>query len=167
MLLPGKLFFKISIITLLRSRDNNGVNKRGNSMNWQRELLKIMQNNKEKKVALAIDTSNNQSNLQLIDNIRTFVREMNPETTLIEADFKIRRISSIKEDEALTFYTHGKSSYTEVFEWANDENIETLLYVTDLTGYIYEELTLKPFIYWLITDQFKPKAPFGKVLNIV
>ncbi|WP_227939369.1 VWA-like domain-containing protein [Alkalihalobacillus deserti] len=135
-------------------------------MNWQRELLKIMQKNKDKKVALAIDTSNDQTNQSLIDNIRKFIKEMNPETTLIQADFKIRDISNVKEDKALTYYKHGKSSYTDVLEWANEENIDTLLYVTDLTGYIYEELTLNSFIYWLVPDHFKPKAPFGKVLNI-
>ncbi|GAE37189.1 VWA-like domain-containing protein [Halalkalibacter akibai] len=135
-------------------------------MKWQRELLKIMQNNKDKKVALAIDTSNNQTDVELINNIRKFIKEMNPETTLVQADFKLREVSNIKEDKDIVFYKHGKSSYTEVFEWANDEDIETLLYVTDLTGYIYENLTLKPFIYWLIPDEFKPKAPFGRVLNI-
>jgi len=125
-----------------------------------------MQNNKDKKVALAIDTSNNQTDVELINNIRKFIKEMNPETTLVQADFKLREVSNIKEDKDIVFYKHGKSSYTEVFEWANDEDIETLLYVTDLTGYIYENLTLKPFIYWLIPDEFKPKAPFGRVLNI-
>lgn len=135
-------------------------------MSWQRELLKIMQKNKEKKVALAIDTSNNQANQSLIEKIRTFIKEMNPETTLIQADFKIRDISNVKEEKALIYYQHGKSSYTDVLEWANEESVDTLLYVTDLTGYIYDELTLKSSIYWLVPDSFKPKAPFGKVLNI-
>lgn len=135
-------------------------------MNWQRELLKIMQKNKENKVALAIDTSNDQTDQPLIDKIRTFIKEMNPEATLIQADFKIRDISNVKEEKALIYYKHGKSSYTDVLEWANEEKVDTLFYVTDLTGYIYEELTLKPFIYWLVPEQFKPKAPFGKVLNI-
>ncbi|MFC0560744.1 VWA-like domain-containing protein [Halalkalibacter alkalisediminis] len=135
-------------------------------MSWQRELLKIMQKNKNKKVALAIDTSNSQTDQSLIEKLRTFIKEMNPDTTLIQADFKIRDISNVTEEKALTYYKHGKSSYTDVLEWANEEEIDTLLYVTDLTGYIYDELTLKPFIYWLVPDQFKPKAPFGKVLNI-
>ncbi|ARK30622.1 VWA-like domain-containing protein [Halalkalibacter krulwichiae] len=135
-------------------------------MNWQRELLKIMQKNKEKKVALAIDTSNDQTDKASINNIRLFIKELNPEATVIQADFKIRDISNVKENKPLTYYKHGKSSYTEVLEWANEKEIDTLLYITDLTGYIYEELTLNSLIYWLVLDKFKPKAPFGKVLNI-
>ena len=136
-------------------------------MRWQRELLKIMQNNKDKKLALIIDTSNNETDQQLIENVIKFVGEMNPETTLVEADFKIRSVLNIKESKAIKFFSHGKSSYTEVFEWANEQEIETLLYVTDVTGFLYDELEVKPFVYWLIPDQFKPKVPFGKLLNVI
>lgn len=136
-------------------------------MRWQRELLKIMQNNKEKKLALVIDTSNNQTDQKLIENVVKFIGEMNPESILVQADFKIRSISNIKESEGIKYYTHGKSSYTEVFEWANEEKIETLMYVTDVTGFLYDELEVKPYVYWLIPDQFKPKIPFGKILNVV
>lgn len=135
-------------------------------MRWQRELLKIMQNNKEKKLALVIDTSNNQTDQKLIENVVKFIGEMNPESILVQADFKIRSISNIKESEGIKYYTHGKSSYTEVFEWANEEKIETLMYVTDVTGFLYDELEVKPYVYWLIPDQFKPKVPFGKILNV-
>lgn len=126
-----------------------------------------MQNNKEKKLALVIDTSNNQTDQKLIENVVKFIGEMNPESILVQADFKIRSISNIKESEGIKYYTHGKSSYTEVFEWANEEKIETLMYVTDVTGFLYDELEVKPFVYWLIPDQFKPKVPFGKILNVV
>ncbi|SEN25905.1 VWA-like domain [Mesobacillus persicus] len=136
-------------------------------MRWQRELLKIMQNNRDKKLALVIDTSSNQTDHQVIENVIKFVGEMNPEATLIQADFKIRSIDKIKKTPAIKYYSHGKSSYTEVFEWANAEEIETLMYVTDVTGFLYDELEVKPFVYWLIPDQYKPKVPFGKLLNVV
>jgi predicted metal-dependent peptidase len=136
-------------------------------MRWERELLKIMQNNKEKKLALVIDTSNNQTEQKLVENVIKFVGEMNPNATLIQADFKIRSINNIKDKVDIKYYTHGKSSYTEVFEWANEEEIETLMYVTDVTGFIYDELKVQPFVYWLIPEHFKPKVPFGKLLNVV
>ncbi|MBM4762820.1 VWA-like domain-containing protein [Bacillus sp. B15-48] len=136
-------------------------------MRWQRELLKIMQNNKEKKVALIIDTSSEQNDPNIVENVIKFVGEMNPHASLVEADFKIRNISNIKELKKIKYYSHGKSSYTEVFEWANEQNIETLLYVTDVTGFLYDELQVKPTVYWLIPDQFKPKVPFGKLLNVI
>ncbi|MCM3585936.1 VWA-like domain-containing protein [Mesobacillus maritimus] len=136
-------------------------------MRWQRELLKIMQNNRDKKLALVIDTSSKQTDHQVIDNVIKFVGEMNPETQLIQADFKIRSIQNIKEASEIKYFNHGKSSYTEVFEWANEQEIETLLYVTDVTGFLYDELEIKPFVYWLIPDEYKPKVPFGRLLNVV
>ncbi|TCN27445.1 VWA-like domain-containing protein [Mesobacillus foraminis] len=136
-------------------------------MRWQRELLKIMQNNKEKRLALVIDTSNNQTDQEIINNVIKFVGEMNPDATLVQADFRVRSISNIKEDTKIKYYTHGKSSYTEAFEWANEAEIETLLYITDVTGFLYEELEVKPYVYWLIPAQFKPKVPFGKLLNVI
>lgn len=136
-------------------------------MSWQRELLKIMQNNKEKKIALVIDTSNKQIDKQLVLNIIKFIGEMNPQAMLIQADFKIRSVGNIKEKTELKFYSHGKSSYTEVFEWANEHEIETLLYVTDVTGFLYDELQVKPLVYWLIPDDYKPKVPFGRLLNVI
>lgn len=136
-------------------------------MSWQRELLKIMQKNKEKKIVLVIDTSSKQIDQQIVLNIIQFVGEMNPQATLIQADFKIRSIGNIKEKTEIKFYSHGKSSYTEVFEWANEQEIETLLYVTDVTGFLYDELQVKPYVYWLIPDEYKPKVPFGRLLNVV
>jgi predicted metal-dependent peptidase len=141
--------------------------ERGMLMKWQRELLKIMQNNKGKRLALVIDTSNQQTDQQLIGNVIKFIGEMNPEAQLVQADFKIRSISSIKDNQVIKYYSHGKSSYTEVFEWANENEIETVMYITDVTGFIYEELTVKPMVYWLIPDQFKPKVPFGRLLNVI
>jgi predicted metal-dependent peptidase len=136
-------------------------------MRWQRELLKIMQNNKDKKLALVIDTSSKQTDHEVVENVIKFVGEMNPEATLVQADFKIRSIEKIKEATGIKYFSHGKSSYTEVFEWANEQEIETVLYVTDVTGFLYEELEVKPYVYWLIPDQYKPKVPFGKLLNVV
>jgi predicted metal-dependent peptidase len=136
-------------------------------MKWQRELLKIMQNNKDKSLALVIDTSSKQSDQELIENVIKFIGEMNPDAQLVQADFKIRSITKIKESTEIKYYSHGKSSYTEVFEWANENEIETVMYITDVTGFIYDELTVKPMVYWLIPDQFKPKVPFGKLLNVV
>jgi predicted metal-dependent peptidase len=125
-----------------------------------------MQNNKDKRLALVIDTSNKQTDHQIIENVIKFVGEMNPNATLVQADFKIRHVSGIKEVQEIKYYSHGKSSYTEVFEWANEQEMETVLYVTDVTGYLYDELEVKPFVYWLIPEQYKPKVPFGKLLNV-
>jgi hypothetical protein len=135
-------------------------------MRWQRSLLTMLKERKDKKVALAIDTSSNQVRTILINNIVTFFGEMNPDATLIQADYKIRVVSPIKEAPQIKYYTHGKSSYTEVLEWAEQESIDSLFYITDVTGYFYEELKVETEVFWLVADEFLPKVPFGKAIMV-
>src|SRR5690606_24323476 len=132
---------------------------------WQRSLLDLLKNRKNKKIALSIDTSTNQVRSILINNIIKFFGEMHPETHLVQADFKIRSITPI-QNPTIKYYTHGKSSYTEVLEWADQEKIDTLFYITDVTGYFYDELDVHTEIFWLVPDDYVPKVPFGKAIKI-
>ncbi len=134
-------------------------------MKWQKQLLSKLQERDGKKIALAIDTSTDQTNKVLIQNIVKLFAEVAPNALLVQADFKIRKISPIKEDQ-ITYYKHGKSSYTEVLEWAEEEKIDTLFYITDVTGYFYEELKVKNEVFWLVPDEFIPKVPFGKAIRV-
>jgi len=135
-------------------------------LKWQRALLSMVKERQDKKIALAIDTSTNQVRTILINNIVKFFGEMKPDATLVQADFKIRSISPIKENATIKYYKHGKSSYTEVLEWADNEKIDTLFYVTDVTGYFYEELKVKTEVIWLVPDDYLPKVPFGKAIKV-
>ncbi len=132
---------------------------------WQKVLLNTLQRHQGKKIALAVDTSTNEVNSELIHNIVTLFGEINSETKLVQSDFKIRKISSIEEAD-ITYFKHGKSSYTEVLEWGEEENIDILFYITDVTGYFYEELQVKYDVMWLVPNDFIPKVPFGKTLKI-
>lgn len=134
-------------------------------MKWQRSLLSMLQSRQDKKVALAIDTSTKQTRTILINNIVKFFGELKPDTTLVQADFKIRSITGI-DSPKIKYYDHGKSSYTEVLEWAEKEQIDTLFYITDVTGYFYEELKVNFEVYWLVPDDFVPKVPFGKAIKV-
>ena len=134
-------------------------------MKWQKLLLSKLQERNGKKIALAVDTSTNQANTLLIQNIIKLFGEVAPQSLLVQADFKIRKITSIKEDQ-ISYYTHGKSSYTEVLEWADQEKIDTLFYITDVTGYFYEELKVNNEVFWLVPDEFVPKVPFGKAIRV-
>lgn len=134
-------------------------------MKWQKLLLSKLQERNGKKIALAVDTSTNQANTLLIQNIIKLFGEVAPQSLLVQADFKIRKITSIKEDQ-ISYYTHGKSSYTEVLEWADQEKIDTLFYITDVTGYFYEELKVNNEVFWLVPDEFLPKVPFGKAIRV-
>ncbi|MEH7386520.1 hypothetical protein V7147_14095 [Bacillus sp. JJ1521] len=134
-------------------------------MRWQRSLMGLLKDRKDKKIALAIDISTNQVRSILINNIIKFFGEMVPESQLVQADFKIRSITPI-QNPTIKYYTHGKSSYTEVLEWADEEKIDTLFYITDVTGYFYDELDVHAEVFWLVPDDYVPKVPFGKAIKV-
>lgn len=126
----------------------------------------MIQQRQDKKVALAVDTSSSEVSTILINNIVKLFETVKPDTTLVQADFKIRSVTPAKAD-TIKFYTHGKSSYTEVLEWATNEKIDTLFYITDVTGFIYEEITDVDYeLFWLVPDEFLPKVPFGKAIKV-
>jgi predicted metal-dependent peptidase len=144
--------------------------KRGEikGMRWHKNLLKIIQDQQGKKLALVVDTSTTETKVELIANVVTFFKELTPETILVQADFKIRSANPITDQAEIKYHTHGKASYTLALEWAEEEKIETVFYITDLTGFLPEDLEAVPFkVYWLVPTEFVPKAPFGKVMKIV
>jgi predicted metal-dependent peptidase len=126
----------------------------------------MIQQRQDKKVALAVDTSSSEVSTILINNIVKLFETVKPDTTLVQADFKIRSVTPAIAD-TIKYYTHGKSSYTEVLEWAANEKIDTLFYITDVTGFIYEEITNVDYeLFWLVPDEFLPKVPFGKAIKV-
>ncbi|CRK82065.1 hypothetical protein BN000_01986 [Neobacillus massiliamazoniensis] len=126
----------------------------------------MIQKRADKKIALAVDTSTAEVRTILINNIVKLFEEIKPETLLVQADFKIRSITPVKAD-TIKYYKHGKSSYTEVLEWAKNEKIDSLFYITDVTGYIYEEITNVDYeMFWLVPDDYLPKVPFGKAIKV-
>ena len=130
--------------------------------------MKIIQDRQEKRLAVVVDTSTNETKVELIANVVKFFKELTPETKLVQADFKIRTVNPIKEEMEIKYHTHGKASYTLALEWAEEEKIETVFYITDLTGFLPEEMQVPPYeVYWLVPTEFVPKAPFGKVMKIV
>jgi hypothetical protein len=135
-------------------------------LKWQKRILSLIQQRQDKKVALAVDTSSSEVSTILINNIVKLFETVKPDTTLVQADFKIRSVTPAKAD-TIKYYTHGKSSYTEVLEWATNEKIDTLFYITDVTGFIYEEITDVDYeLFWLVPDEFLPKVPFGKAIKV-
>ncbi|KAB2334889.1 hypothetical protein F7731_14120 [Cytobacillus depressus] len=135
-------------------------------MKWHKRILTMIQQRSEKKVALCVDTSSNEAPILLINNIVKLFEQVKPDTILVQADFKIRTIAPIKSD-TIKYYSHGKSSYTLVLEWAKEENIDTLFYITDVTGFISDEIDHVDFeLFWLVPDDFLPQVPFGKVIKV-
>ncbi len=135
-------------------------------MKWQKTILSMIQARKDKKIALAIDTSTKEVQTILINNIVKLFETVKPDTLLVQADFKIRSIAPVKAD-TIEYHTHGKASYTLVLEWAQNEKIDTLFYITDVTGYFYEDMEKVDYeMFWLVPDNYLPKVPFGKAIKI-
>jgi hypothetical protein len=134
---------------------------------WHKNLLKIIQDRQEKRLAVVVDTSTTETKVELIANVVKFFKELTPETKLVQADFKIRTVNPIMEETEIKYHTHGKASYTLALEWAEDEKIETVFYITDLTGFLPDDMQVPHEVYWLVPTEFVPKAPFGKVMKIV
>ena len=135
-------------------------------MKWQKTILSMIQARKDKKIALAIDTSTKEVQTILINNIVKLFETVKPDTLLVQADFKIRSITPVKAD-TITYQTHGKASYTLVLEWAQNEKIDTLFYITDVTGYFYEDMEKVDYeMFWLVPDHYLPKVPFGRAIKI-
>ncbi|MCQ6276483.1 hypothetical protein JMM81_16335 [Bacillus sp. V3B] len=135
-------------------------------MRWQKTLLSMIQARQDKKIALAVDTSTTEVQINLINNIVKLFETVKPDTLLVQADFKIRNIAPVKAD-TIKYYNHGKTSYTLVLEWAQNEKIDTLFYITDVTGYFYEEMGQIDYeMFWLVPDDYLPKVPFGKAIKI-
>lgn len=135
-------------------------------MKWHKRMLALLQKQGDKKVALCVDTSTNEVPKILINNIVKLFEQLKPDTLLVQADFKIRSITPIKSD-TIKYYSHGKSSYTLVLEWAQEEKLDTLFYITDVTGFISEEMNTVDFdLYWLVPNDFIPHVPFGKVIKV-
>ncbi|MEH7333928.1 hypothetical protein V7161_14885 [Neobacillus drentensis] len=135
-------------------------------MKWQKSILSMIQQRQDKKVALAVDTSTNEAPAILINNIVKLFEQLKPDTILVQADFKIRSITPVKSD-TIKYHTHGKSSYTLVLEWAKEEKVDTLFYITDVTGFFSEEMEKVDFeLFWLVPGAFLPRVPFGKAIKV-
>jgi hypothetical protein len=134
-------------------------------MMWQKSILSMIKTRSNKKIALAIDTSTVETRTILINNIVKLFGEVKPDTTLIQADFKIRSVTPILEPE-IKWFKHGKASYTEVLEWGEKQKIDTLFYITDVTGYFYDDLKIDYEVIWLVPDDFLPRVPFGKAIKV-
>lgn len=135
-------------------------------LKWHKRILSMIQERQDKKVALAVDTSSNEAPVILINNIVTLFEKVKPDTILVQADFKIRSITPIKSN-TIKYHTHGKSSYTLVLEWAKEEKVDTLFYITDVTGFLPEDIEKVDFeMFWLVSGTFMPRIPFGKAIKV-
>lgn len=127
------------------------------------------------KVAVAMDISGSISDeefKQAVQEVLNIVKSYNHEITIIECDDKIRRAYKVKtvKDIKDRISTGGGTKFTPVFNYANSNKINLLVYFTDGKG--EEELLTTPRGYktlWVISgrgDKLSLKQPYGAVKKL-
>jgi predicted metal-dependent peptidase len=131
--------------------------------------------NHKAKIYIAIDISGSISDnefKQAMQEVFRIVKSYNHEITIIECDNEIRRMYAVQSNRDLKerLNVRGGTEYTPVFDYANGQKIDLLVYFTDGKG--EEELRTKPKGYktlWVISgegEKLSLKEPYGIVKNL-
>ncbi|WP_419725574.1 VWA-like domain-containing protein [Terrisporobacter petrolearius] len=127
------------------------------------------------EIAVAIDISGSISDeefKQAIKEVLSIVKNYNQEITIIECDKEIRRTYKVKsvKDVKDRIATGGGTEFSPVFQYANNKNINLLVYFTDGKG--EERLKVAPKGYnilWVISgrgDNLSLIKPYGAVKKL-
>ena len=127
------------------------------------------------EIAVAIDISGSISDeefKQAIKEVLSIVKNYNQEITIIECDKEIRRTYKVKsvKDVKDRIATGGGTEFSPVLQYANNKNINLLVYFTDGKG--EERLKVVPKGYnilWVISgrgDELSVLKPYGAVKKL-
>ena len=123
-------------------------------------------------IAVAVDTSGSVSDEEFkrfISEVHCILRMMKPEKiTLVQFDTDIKSVHtvrSVQELSQVTFAGRGGTRIQPVLDWAEKEKPQLLLVFSD--GYFNFQHTspIKTPVTWLIHENPKFEAPFGKVIS--
>ncbi|NLZ80289.1 MAG: hypothetical protein GX913_00565 [Clostridiales bacterium] len=126
-------------------------------------------------IAVAIDISGSireEEYMQAMKEVLQMVKSYNNEITIIECDDEIRRVYKVKsvKDIKERLNHGGATKYDPVFEYANNNKINLLVYFTDGNG--EDALKTIPRGYktlWIISgdgDKLSLKEPYGVVKKL-
>lgn len=127
------------------------------------------------KIAVALDISASMSEeefRQAIKEVLGIVKNYNHEVTIIESDDEIRRIYAVKSERDIKERIHkrGGTKFSPVFEYANQNRFNLLIYFTDGKG--EDRLRVIPRGYktlWIISgrgDHLSLKESYGEVKKL-
>lgn len=126
-------------------------------------------------IAVAIDISGSMSDeefKQAMQEVLAIVKNYNHEITLIECDDAIRRTYKVKSPRDLKerIRHRGSTRFSPVFEFANHNKINLLIYFTDGKGEDQLQVIPKGYhILWVISgdgDNLSLKEPYGAVKKL-
>lgn len=171
--LPWNLYLK-KLMGTVESNKKKTITRRNRRQPHRLDLRGELRGHKA-EIAVAIDISGSISNeeyKQAIKEVLSIVKSHNQEITIIECDKEIRRAYKVKsvKDVKDRFATGGGTEFTPVFEYANNKNINLLIYFTDGKG--ETRLKVKPRGYkvlWVISgrgDKLSLIEPYGVVKKL-
>ena len=168
--IPWNIYLK-KLMGTIESNRKKTVTRLNRRQPHRLELRGELRNHKA-NIAVAIDISGSISDEEFyvaIKEIFSIVKNYNEEITIIECDNKIRRSYKVKKikDVQERIAKGGGTKFSPVFKYANQKNINLLIYFTDGKG--EERLEVKPVGYkilWIITGRGKElslKESYGAV----
>lgn len=127
------------------------------------------------KIAVALDISGSISDeefRQAIKEVLSIVKNYNNEIIIIECDDEIRRVYKVKSSVDIKdrINERGGTKFTPVFEYANKNNVNLVVYFTDGRGEDKLQAMPKGYkILWVISgrgDKLSLKEPYGAVKKL-
>ena len=171
--LPWNLYLS-KLMGSIESNKKKTTTRRNRRQPERLDLRGQLRNHKA-EIAVAVDISGSMSQEefnQAIKEVLHIVKNFNHEITLIECDDQIRRAYKVKSvrDVQQRMHASGGTRFTPVFEYANQKNINLLIYFTDGKG--EEKLQVIPKGYrvlWVISgrgDTLSLTEPYGAVKKL-
>lgn len=171
--LPWNLYLN-KLMGTIESNKKKTVTRRSRRQPDRLDLRGELRSHKA-KIAVALDISGSISDeefKQAIKEVLNIVKNYNHEITIIECDNEIRRAYKVKsiKDIKDRLNIRGGTKFTPVFEYANNNSINLLVYFTDGKG--EDKLKIIPRGYktlWIISgrgDKLSLIEPYGAVKKL-
>lgn len=171
--LPWNLYLS-RLMGTIESVKNRTITRRDRRQPERLDLRGQLRSHKA-KVVVALDISASISEeefKQAIEEVLSIVRNYDHEITLIECDDVIRQLYKVNSEKDIRERRHkgGATKFNPVFEYANHNKVNLLVYFTDGKG--EDNLKVIPRGYkilWVISgrgDQLSLKEPYGTVKKL-
>ena len=171
--IPWNIMLK-KLMGTVESNKKKTITRRNRRQPNRLDLRGEIRNHKS-EIAVAIDISGSISNeefKQAIKEVLSIVKNYNHEITIIECDKEIKRVYKAKSmrDVKERLATGGSTKFTPVFEYANNNKCNLLIYFTDGKG--EKKLEVVPRGYktlWIISgrgDKLSLDEAYGPVKKL-
>lgn len=171
--LPWNLYLK-RLMGTVESDKKKTITRRNRRQPHRLDLRGELRNHKA-NIAVALDISGSITNEefnQAIKEVLSIVKNYNHEITIIECDSEIRRVYKVKSAKDLKdrMSIRGGTNFTPVFEYANHNKVNLLVYFTDGKG--EDKLRSIPKGYktlWILSgrgDKLSLKETYGTIKKL-